>query len=86
MKPLKKGKARTELAENIGATYGPGESGADFIKPPSPDALAALIGGALEETLASMGEKDTSIFWRYFNHNLWNLTRSLRASNLLHKV
>jgi len=55
--------------------------------------LSALIGGAINQSLQDLfteviGNPDNArpVFWRYFNHNLWDLTRTLKASNLLDKV
>lgn len=101
MKPLRKGSARTALAENLLDLIGPqtqhqpenpaaDEGDGEVIFRLEADQIAAIVGGALEEAIRDMnGSLDSAYranFWRYFNHNLWNLTRSLRASNLLGKV
>lgn len=96
MKPLKRGANRTALTDNIVlAIFDGDEEGTTsaFSLPVTQDIsyrLSALIGGALEETLRELnGSLDSTYkaaFWRYFNHNLWNLTRSLRASDALKDV
>jgi len=99
MKPLKKGAARTGLETNLSGLVGPQHAvvapGDDTNELPafklSNSQIAAVIGGALEQSLTdTFGEQfpphTRTAFWRYFNHNLWNLIRSLRASNQLEKL
>jgi len=98
MKPLGPGKARTELADNIATVLtevsravAPGapeiQWAATGIEPVT---LAAILGGAIDEALYEVtGTRDKSqraMFWRYLNHHVWDLTRTLKASNLLDKV
>lgn len=95
MKPLRKGAARTGLAKGLHelAVKGllakpelftqelPGGLSATQIS----QIQAAVLGGAIEETLREM-KIDRDAFWRYTVENLWRLTRALEASGLLLKA
>ena len=88
MKPLKRGKARTELAQNILEI----QKSRPLTALPPVDLMAALLGGGIEAALletfgpALASKEVVAIFWRTFNHSTWQLTRTLKASNLLDKV
>ena len=93
MRPLKKGAARTALAESLDDLVAPSIA---FVENKHNDIgtvltmtqIAAIVGGAIDGTLDEMNTAPEikAMFWRLFNHNLWNLIRSLRASNQLGKV
>lgn len=98
MKPLRKGKARSELAQGLAklivSAPQSGEAGstAGFTERVS-QLQAAVLGGAIEEALREMypgnpGQQAATaqMFWRYTNENLWRLTRALEASGLLDKA
>lgn len=95
MKPLRSGKARNELAQNLRATIE--QKGIEFenmvaVSPRAIERSAAILGGAIEaallETFGSViaNKEVVAIFWRTFNHSTWQLTRTLKASNLLDKI
>jgi len=81
MKPLGPSKARTELLESL-MELTTGDC--------SMTQTAAILGGAIDEALyevtGSRDKQQRAIFWKYLNHNLWDLIRTLKASNLLDKV
>lgn len=85
MRVLRKGAARNALAQNLAELMGTGAA-----LPYSPDGMdiritAAVLGGAIKETCRQQGI-DVELFFRYLNHNTFDLTRTLKASNLLDKV
>jgi hypothetical protein len=89
MKPLGPGKARTELADGLIELQR--FDSEDPAKPAlTATQVAAVLGGAIEEALYEVtGTRDKqqrALFWRYLNHNIFDLTRTLKASNLLDKV
>lgn len=88
MKPLKHGRVRTELVSNIRAVIE--HPGVDFenmvaIAPSGLDRVAGILGGAIVETCRQQGI-DAPLFFKYLNHNTFDLTRTLKASGLLDKV
>jgi len=93
MKPLGPGKARTELAEAIEELLLQGDTlpvDLQELRQRDSKLVAAILGGAIEEALFEVtGTRDKAqraLFWRYLNHNIFDLTRTLKASNLLDKV
>jgi hypothetical protein len=98
MKPLRKGKARSELAQGLAklivSAPQSGEAGstAGFTERVS-QLQAAVLGGAIEAALLELkfqslpSDKEVlATFWRLTNENLWRLTRALEASGLLDKA
>lgn len=88
MKPLRKGLARSTLTANLREVLE--QEGIDFenmvaISPHKLEVAAAVLGGAIKETCRQQGIP-VDLFFRYFNHNTWDLTRTLKASGLLDKV
>ena len=94
MKPLRKGVARTGLAEGLRELAAKHVNGAEDSKWPSIERMtqlqAAVLGGAIEESLREIFRADqkrmSEVFWRLTNENLWRLTRALEASGLLLKA
>lgn len=94
MKTLGPGKARTALAAGITDLLGP-QYQTDALGNPmlfrlESEKIAAILGGAIEEALfEATGTRDKQqrgVFWRALDHHLLDLTRTLRASNLLDKI
>lgn len=89
MKPLRPGQARTELAEEINRVLLEFAKGTErIISPEESKTLAALVGGAIEETLNQMNfpKDQRTVFWRITTHSLWSLVRSLQASGKLLEI
>jgi len=87
MKPMKKGKARTELRNEIFDLLVQRTPPQD-IDPQAVLIVAAVLGGAIDQALEDMGHDKglREVFWRYANENCWRMTRSLRASGQLDKI
>lgn len=88
MKPLSKGKARSELAANIKGLV-EREFDSSFPSDETISRTAAVLGGAIDSALDEMGFKskeDRAFFWKVANHNCWMMTRSLKASGQLDKI